>query len=134
MKLEDIPKKHVFKEPEGYFDKLPGVIQSRIAEKEPFFSTTWGVALKYALPVFIAGIAAFFVFRPNDSFNNPEQLLASVSSEELSYYLEESDLSTEELLDIVDLDGVDIDALNDSVFNQDIDKELLEEYANELEL
>lgn len=136
MKLEDIPKKNVFKEPEGYFDKLPGVIQSRIAEKapQPFFYTSWGVVLKYALPAFIAGIALLFILRSNNSINNPEELLASVSSEELTYYLVESDLSTEELLDIADLDGEDIDALNESVFYQDFDSELLEEYADELEL
>ena len=32
-KLEEIPKKEVFKVPEGYFENLPGIIQARVAQQ-----------------------------------------------------------------------------------------------------
>lgn len=134
MKLEDIPKKNVFKAPEGYFDKLPEIIQSRIAEKEtkPSGAASFGWVLRYALPLLAVGIALVFIFRQPDA--NPEELLASVSAEELTFYLVESDLSTEELLDLVVLDESDINALNDYALDSDFDSDLLEEYANEIEL
>ena len=34
MKLEDLPQKEIFDVPEGYFEKLPGTIQARIAERQ----------------------------------------------------------------------------------------------------
>lgn len=134
MKLEDLPKKNVFKAPEGYFDKLPGILQSRIAEKEtkPSREASFGWVLRYALPLLVVGIALVLIFRQPDA--NPEELLATVSAEELTAYLVESDLSTEELLDFVVLDEYDIDALNDYQLDTDVDSDLLEEYANEIEL
>lgn len=136
MKLEDIPKKNVFKAPEGYFDELPGIIQSRIAKKEskPLGIPSFRWVLRYALPVLAVGIALFLVFRQNDSMSNPEELLASVDADALTTYLIESDLTTEELLDIANLDEQDINALNDQLLYPELDTDLLEEYATEIEL
>ncbi|MFZ1807092.1 MAG: hypothetical protein WAU36_07725 [Cyclobacteriaceae bacterium] len=137
MKLEDIPKKNVFKEPEGYFDELPGIIQSRIAEKErkPSGAPSLGLVLRYALPVLAVGFALFLIFRQSDPMtSNPEELLASVDAEALSSYLIESDLTTEELLDFAQLDNEDIDALNDQLLYPEIDINLLEEFSTEIEL
>jgi hypothetical protein len=48
-KLEDISKKNIFEVPDGYFEKLPGIIQARVAKPE---STPWFVpTLKFALPI-----------------------------------------------------------------------------------
>jgi hypothetical protein len=133
-RLEDIPKKNIFETPEGYFDELPGIIQSRIVEKSrttsPFPS--FGLALRYAVPVLAIAIALFFVFRSNAPLGNPDELLASVSTEELTYYLVESDFTTDELLDLVDLSDEDINALNDEILYPELDSELLEEYADDL--
>ncbi|MEP2669259.1 MAG: hypothetical protein ABJH04_09715 [Cyclobacteriaceae bacterium] len=137
MKLEDIPKKNVFKEPEGYFDELPGIIQSRIAKEEakPFGVPSFRLVLRYALPVLAVGFALFLIFRQNDPMSaNPEELLASVDTEALSSYLIESDLTTEELLDFAQLDDDDINALNDQLLYPEMDIDLLEEYATEIEL
>ncbi len=135
-RLEDIPKKNIFETPEGYFDKLPGIIQARIAEKEntPSSAFSFVAVLRYAIPVLAVAIALFFVFRQDDLSGNPEELLAAVSTEELSYYLIESDFSTDELLDNLDLSEVDISALNDEILSPDFDNDLLEEYADELQL
>jgi hypothetical protein len=137
MKLEDIPKKNVFKEPEGYFDELPGIIQSRIAkeEKKPFDIPSFGLVLRYALPVLAVGFALFLIFRQSDPMSaNPEELLASVDAEALSSYLIESDLTTEELLDYADLDNEDIEALNDQLLYPEMDIDLLEEFSTDIEL
>jgi hypothetical protein len=132
-KLDDIPKKNVFNTPEGYFDKLPGIIQSRIAEKQPERSSAgaFALVLRYAVPVLAIGVVLFFVFRQSNSMTSPEELLANVSTEELTTYLVDSEFTTEELLDIVELDDLDIDALNDEVLSQDFDNDVLQEYADE---
>jgi len=133
MKLEDIPKKTVFKEPEGYFDELPGIIQSRISEQERKPSWTFGLVLRYALPVLAVGFALFLIFRQSDPmYSNPEELLASVDTEALSSYLIESDMTTEELLDFAQLDNVDIEALNDQLLYPEMDIDILEEFEIEL--
>lgn len=133
-RLEDIPKKNIFETPEGYFDELPGIIQSRIAEKSKAtsFFPSYGLALRYAVPVLAVAIALFFIFSPSDPLRNPDELLASVSSEELTYYLVESDFTTDELLDLVDLSDEDINALNGEILPSDFDNELLQEYADDL--
>lgn len=133
-RLEDIPKKNIFETPEGYFDELPGIIQSRIAEKSKSTSPfpSFGLALRYAVPILAIAIALFFVLRPNAPLGNPDELLASVSSEELTYYLVESDFTTDELLDLVNLSDEDINALNDEIPYPDFDNELLQEYADDL--
>ncbi len=134
-KLDDIPKKNVFSTPDGYFDNLPGIIQARIAKKEKVHSPvgTFSMALRYAIPVLAIGIVLFFVFRQTDEMtSNPERLLAEVSAEELTNYLVDSDFSTEELLDMVDLDVVDINALNEEILTPGIDDEMLQEYADDL--
>jgi hypothetical protein len=127
----------VFKEPEGYFDELPGIIQSRIAkeEKKPFDIPSFGLVLRYALPVLAVGFALFLIFRQSDPMSaNPEELLASVDAEALSSYLIESDLTTEELLDYADLDNEDIEALNDQLLYPEMDIDLLEEFSTDIEL
>ena len=135
-RLEDIPKKSIFETPEGYFDQLPNIIQSRIAEKETVTSSLFSFKLvvRYAFPILAIGIALFFIFRQNVPLGNPDELLASVSSEELSYYLVESDFTTDELLDLVDLTDIEINALNDEILSPDFDSDLLEEYADDLQL
>lgn len=133
-RLEDIPKKNIFDTPEGYFDELPGIIQSRIAEQKPatYDIPSFGLVLRYALPVVAIVLAVFLIFRQGTPVSNPDELLASVSAEELTYYLVESDFSTDELLDMVDLTNEDINALNNEILSPEIDNELLEEFAGDL--
>ena len=116
-KLEDIPKKHPFEAPEGYFDKLPGMIQARI-EKEsgvkesiPYFR----YALQYALPVVVLAIVAVIYLVPQKA-QDVDSLLASVSTEELVAYLEESELTTDELLESVELDVESVEAIESEVY------------------
>jgi hypothetical protein len=115
-KLEDIPKKHPFEVPEGYFDRLPGIIQARVAEKsevkeaKPYFR----YAFQYALPVIVLAIVALIYFVPKN--DDAETILASVSTEELVAYLENSEITTEELLEEMTLDNESVEAIESEVY------------------
>lgn len=116
-KLEDIPKNHPFKVPEGYFDKLPGIIQARVAEQsevkeaKPYFR----LALQYALPVVVLAIVAVIYFVPKNG-QDVDTMLASVSTEELVAYLEDSEITTEELLEEMTLDNESVEAIESEVY------------------
>ena len=58
----------------------------------------------------------------------PEELLASVDEEAPATYLMESDLTTEELLDMASLDEADINALNGQLL-PGLDADALEKYV-----
>ena len=111
-KLDDIPKKNPFEAPEGYFDRLPGIIQARVAEvkQEPQWIPYLRVSLRYALPALLIGVATFFFVR-DPQVRSAEELIASVDSANLIAYLEESDLSSDDLLDIVTLNQEDIESI-----------------------
>ena len=120
-RLEDIPKKEIFTVPDGYFENLPSVIQARIAneikieEKNPAF----GFALKYALPAVVILIALTLWFRMGTQpvkNVNAESLLASIQTEDLVAYLNESDLTTDEVLESVEFNADDLDEIEESVY------------------
>ncbi len=128
-KLEDIPKKTLFEVPDGYFDRLPGVIQARVTEKQP--ELAWGsFALKFALPaVALVAVAVFFWNGP--AALSSEELLAGIDSEQLVAYLGESELNSDDLLEFVPLDQEEASALEDNALNEieltDLDLDELEQ-------
>lgn len=131
-KLDDLPKKHPFTVPEGYFERLPGIIQSRVAEKSEVRESRpyLRYALQYALPVVILAVVAVFYLIPR-SPQDVDSMLAAVSTEELASYLEESEITTEELLDQMQLDTESVEAIEAEVYNfealenlEDIDLDL----------
>ena len=112
MKLDEIPKKNLFEVPDGYFDGLPMQIKARVAENLPARGLPyWNLALRYAVPVVIAGFALAYFLIPK-SLKQTEELLATVSSEHLIAYLHETDISENELLEVADFDNADADSLN----------------------
>ena len=118
--LEDIPKKQFFTTPEDYFDKLPGKIQSRIstAKKGAERKLVLMYALRYALPlVVIAGLIFFYNSSPSDA----ETILASVDTEELINYLQESGMTTEEVLDNVKFSPEELEAIENEVYDFSFD-------------
>jgi hypothetical protein len=127
-KLEDIPKNNPFSVPDGYFDKLPGVIQARIAEGAekqalPYFR----YALQYALPVIALIIVAVLYFTPKEteSYND---ILATVSTEQLAAYLADSEITTDDILESGELDEESAEAIEAEVYFNDIDLEDLSEF------
>lgn len=116
-RLEDIPKKQFFTTPEDYFEDLPGKIQARvtaerpISKKQPFLR----YALQYALPlVIIIASIVYYNLRPS---TNPENILASVETEDIILYLQESGMTTDEVLESIDFTSGDLEALENEVYD-----------------
>ena len=133
-KLEDIPKKQVFDVPDGYFDSLPSRIQARISSRKSthafsLASFQW----KYAIPVVLITAAGLFWFS-KDSSATAENLLATIGTEDLMAYLEESDLSTDEILDEIDFDHDDASEIEQAVYDTHFDGASDEELLEELDL
>lgn len=133
-KLEDIPKKQVFDVPEGYFEKLPGIIQARVASQQrqekvrPVFAYT----LRYALPAVLAVALVIFWFNRQADVMSAESILASVQTEDLVAYLSEADLTTDELLEDVVLNPDDVDQIEGEVYGFGQADEDLEDILDEI--
>lgn len=118
-KLDDIPKKTFFTTPENYFDRLPAKIQSRITQAEAGTRRNHILAygLQYALPIVL--VVALVVFY-RSSNPDAETILATVDTEELIIYLQESGISTEELLDNVEFTPEDLEAIENEIYDPDL--------------
>lgn len=117
-RLEDIPKNNPFSVPDGYFEKLPGVIQARIEAgtvKKPVPYVRY--ALQYAMPVVALIIVAVIYLGPKSGENNYDDILSSVSTEQLAAYLADSDLTTDEIVDAGALDEESAEAIEAEVFD-----------------
>ena len=120
-----------FKAPDGYFKELPSRIQARAADSGRK-TTLWELpAIRWAaIPAMLLAIV-FYVMLPKANVP-PETLLADVPTEELIAYLEASEMSTSEILDLIEapnslLDESDTDILGDDLTEEDMDL-LLENY------
>ncbi|PZR38680.1 MAG: hypothetical protein DI538_09025 [Azospira oryzae] len=135
-KLEDLPRKNIYQVPDGYFDKLPGVIQSRVARKENHHEVSWGLVFRYAFPVLLLAVAGIFWFNAT-TLGSAEEELQTVNPEQLSLFLNDTDLSTEELIETVAWSNTDLEDLADEVYSSlevtgpEMDK-VVDEYGSEL--
>lgn len=113
-KLEDIPKTNIYQVPEGYFDRLPGVIQARVATPEP---VRWFMPiLKLAGPVAIILVAATVWFNVQTEKSIEDQL-SSIQTEQLELYLENGDLPTELITESVEWSETDLMELEQEVYS-----------------
>jgi hypothetical protein len=137
MKLEDLPKKEIFDVPEGYFEKLPGTIQTRIAERTQHESRpVLRYAFQYALPLVII-ITIGLVWFENTSPSNQsstELLLSEIQTEDLITYLDNTDMTTEELLEHTSLDATDVEEIEQEVYGLEPDDEMLDILTDEIDL
>lgn len=125
-KLEDIPKKSVFKTPEGYFDQLPAKIQARMNESSRSETPVVGF-IRYALPIAALLVFGIIWFRPEPQL---EDQLNDIDSDQIAFYLdntEQADL--EEAHDPSDWTTIELNQLEREVYsNMDYsDEELLDE-------
>jgi hypothetical protein len=133
-KLEDIPRKDIFEVPEGYFDKLPGIIQSRLESRNKQSRPVFGFALRLSIPLMLVmAIAAVVWLNQPDTDANAEKILASVQTEDLIAYLGEGDLSTDELLDYIELDAEDAIQIEGSVYEFQMDDQNVKDILNEID-
>ena len=131
MKLEDIDKKNIYKVPERYFDELPMKIQAKIEKQSATreHALNWNLWWKIAVPAM--AVVLFFVLiktpetaRPQ----TPEELLAQVSANDVIAYLELTDISTDEILEEIDIAAIEMDFAEDPIMGlqfEDDDIELL---------
>jgi hypothetical protein len=110
-KLEDIPKRDIFKVPDGYFESLPSIIQARVAKKERAWAPLLHTSLKYALPILAIAVGIFWFMPATKVTNDTEQLLAAIHPTDLIEYIQESEMNTEELLENIDFEAVNADSL-----------------------
>jgi hypothetical protein len=101
QRLEDLEKKNIFTVPDRYFDTLPSIIQSRITqpERSTRFTFGWIPRLAFASVILVLLVSIWF-YKQNPP-NQPEALLAQVSSTEITNYLQDSDVSQSELMETV---------------------------------
>ncbi|HOX83864.1 MAG TPA: hypothetical protein PLJ60_09490 [Chryseolinea sp.] len=132
-KLEDIPKKEVFNVPNGYFDKLPGIIQSRVVAPETVNKPTWGFALRYALPVVVLLVAGILWFNRSNKVLDADQMLSAIETEDLIAYLDNSDMTTEELLSNVYLSDDDAYEIEGIVYDLNLENENIDDILTEME-
>lgn len=133
-KLEDIPKKEVFNVPDGYFENLPTIIQARTVgqKKETAFLPRFSYALRYAVPVVVLGVIGYFWLGPKSQQDSAESILASIETEDLVAYLNETDLTTEELLESVQLEASDVDEIEGEIYGEELSDEDFEEILDEI--
>lgn len=131
-KLEDIPKKQIFTVADDYFEKLPGVIQSRVAnpERKPVLF----YALQFGLPAIAVVIITFFWLFPQGNDTSVEGILSSIETEQLVAYLSETDMTTEELLDDVVLDNLDAEQIEEAVYDLNLGEVDLENIQDDYDL
>lgn len=135
-KLEEIPKNEVFKVPEGYFEKLPGIIQARVAQQNrakeirPVFT----YALRYALPAILLFAVGLFWFTRSDQTPTAESILASIQTEDLVAYLEDADFTTEELLEDASLTVEDARQIEGAVYQQEWSDASVEDILDEIDI
>ncbi len=113
-KLEDISKENIYKVPEGYFDKLPGVIQARVAKPE---SKGWFVPVfKIALPAIalVVAVSIWFTSPQEASF---EDQLNEIQTEQLLAYLEESEIPADLITEEITWSEDDLYELQETVFS-----------------
>jgi hypothetical protein len=113
-KLEDISRENIFKVPDGYFEKLPGVIQARVAKPEP--KAWFAPAYKFALPVVALAIALTVWFTSRQGVSLEDQL-NEIQTEQLMAYLEESDLSADLLTEEISWSEEDLNELEEEVIS-----------------
>jgi hypothetical protein len=136
MKLEEIERKNIFEVPDGYFDRLPLAIQKRVERKkrESFFSPVFIYNLKYALPVLVIGITSMFIYTNYYQQATPVTLLESVNTEVLIAYLDESDVSEEEIIESIGGYQLNFnDASHEALDATDISKMDLDKLSKEIE-
>ena len=114
--LDDIPRKEFFSTPTDYFDKLPSKIQARIRAHS---ETSWRrpvlkYSLQYALPLLLIAAVLFFL-RPRNP--DAEAILATVESADLVEYLQESGMTTDDIMEAVDLSDDELEEIENEIYD-----------------
>ena len=136
-----IKKKNIYSVPDAYFDQLPNRIQSRVLKRKSVFGFgfDWSHVWKIATPA-IAVILIVLYFGPQltRQTQSAEQILAQVSSEDLIAYLQTTDITEEEIVELVDFSDIDLDYYENGTIIHEMNENeidaLIDEYGIDNEL
>lgn len=118
MKLEDLPKKQVFNVPEGYFEQLPQRIQTRISgDTEASGSIFFQYKLQYALPALLILMVGTIWFMSEPKTDEVQILLSSVEINDMISFLDDSDITTEDVLENGSFNSDDADEIETKVYD-----------------
>jgi len=135
IQLEDIsPNNHLFKTPEGYFDKLPMRVQARVAAsklpQERFrLSWSWRRTAIWATAICVI-VALVWVTYPEKQYSLGEENLSQISNESIVNYLKETNITHQDLADQIPIEDL---YKNDDLLlqNLSIDEEALQNALQE---
>ncbi len=135
-KLENIPKKDIFTVPDGYFDNLPGKIQARITGESarPENRFIFRYKLQYALPLIALMAISIFLFTNRPAETDVDALLASVETEALVAFVNETDLISYDLFDNTELSNSEVQEIENEVYEMELDTEALDAIMEDLDL
>lgn len=108
IKLEDLDRSVPYKVPEGYFDKFPSVMQTRvhehIAEKEHTFTISWSWQ-RTALVGIAASVvgALLWITYPQQQHSLGEETLSQVTNEDIVKYLKDNQVTQQEMAESTSL-------------------------------
>jgi len=130
--IDKLKAKPVFKVPEKYFDQLATEIQTKAITSKNASVIRFPLVLKYAFPVVLLTVAVVFWMQGNDvkSTKDIHELLADIPADDIIEYLDESDLSMTDIIDILDTEVVDMEYYfddSDSLSNEELEL-LLDDY------
>ena len=112
--LDQISKKNFQQVPEGYFDQLPSMIQTKIDEESKVKTPVFTIGFNWQTAAIAASVLLILVFsgvfNTVDSSRSVEDILAEVSVDDIIDYLDYSEISTIEIVAELDIDEADIDA------------------------
>jgi hypothetical protein len=145
MKLEDINKDKPFKVPDQYFEEFPERLMDRIrkeSEKDRGKVNrgrmiSLPAMIKMAVAASILALITFGIYQINFEGRSPDQLLAEVPTESLIAYLEESELSVDELIETIDMELIiEEDPLMEPYLlpENEIDEKMIEDIMIDYEL
>lgn len=95
IRLDDLKRQVPFEVPEGYFDKLPAIIQARIPatpERQPWVSWSWERSLALAGAMSLISALIWFTY-PQQQGPLGSERLSQVSDEAILEYLADQNIS-----------------------------------------
>lgn len=112
VNLNQIDRKNLFEVPDAYFEKLPEIIQSKAikSEKRLEWLPTIPAYVKWGIvPALVLAFTYILWFSPTDKDLTAEELLATVDTEDIIEYLNTEDYNTDDLIENIEWEGVNLE-------------------------
>ncbi|MFT6865855.1 MAG: hypothetical protein ACJA08_000681 [Cyclobacteriaceae bacterium] len=136
IQIDDIEKKNPYQVPDGYFLKLTSDIQAKVVtETNKYHAPQWIIRWAMVPALMVMVFAGYWIYDSNNpSISQSETLLAAISDEEILSYLDESELSLNELVSLTsDFSGfIDEDA--NYLQGLDLENENIDDLINAFDL